>query len=99
MIGESVLVVLGLIHKGMNDGGFGRLKVLADRRLFDVQRIRDNTLRAASGSVVVAKFNRLIEYGSLFVREQFQELGVVQGLGAEFHFVAVTEEARQTLAS
>ena len=66
-----------VVDKGVNDGRFGRLKMLAHGGLFDVQLIGDGALRAASWTVVVAHLDGLVQHRSLLLREQFEEVRIV----------------------
>ena len=86
-----------VIHKGVDDGRFSRLKMLADGRLFDVQGLGNGALRAASRAVVVAHLDRLVQHRSLFFGEQFEKVSVVSGLWPQFQFVAAVQQRGDAL--
>ena len=68
--------------KGVDDGRFCGLKMLADRGLLDVKRLSNGALRATPWAVVVPHLDGLVENEALFFREQFKEIGAVQRLSA-----------------
>ena len=82
--------------KGVDDGRFCGLKMLADRGLLNVKRLGNGALRATPRAVVVPHLDGLVENEALFFRKQFKEIGAVQRLSAEFQLVTLAEKLRKT---
>src|SRR6056300_1633259 len=89
----------GLVGEGVNDRGFSRLEMLADRGLFDVQGIGNHSLSATSRTVVITQFNRFVKDRSLTSGKQFNKFGIVDRLRSQFHAEASTQQGGKAVAN